>query len=390
MSGSDNVALATKETKEMTAGSGVNSEFKNQFPVDIKLDTVSKLEFTEAEMKILYEPFDEDDLDILPHNGIVYAPWIAYMKRMRAAFKGSWALVPHGLPRIEDKWVVWPHYLFIKGHLMTYSIGECGYVPSNKQMSWGDSVEGSKSNALMRVCKAIGVGVETWDRKFLESWKKKNAEQREVFYDGKQVMHWFRKDGTMKHLYLRLVRYLLDLLDISEKSFVAQKGKVTLELCKEDELSKFKMELETRIKNKFYPKPIKDKINKSKVRADMIIKITKHFKNKANLKVKLMEFNISDMNKASDTELRAILNNIGKPAKKQIEKKKPENSLEDLMNQAEKLAKQKGFDTKMLNDLTKKICEDNLNKGNLKKVIQHLETIKIGGNKDGDKAKSKK
>lgn len=371
--------LVKVENSEMTATTEVNKEFNNFFPIDKKLDTISKLQFSEGEIKILYEPFDADDLDILPHNGVVYAPWIAYMKRMRAAFKGSWMLVPHGLPRIENNKMIWPYYLFVKGHLLTYSIGECNYVPSNKEMSYGDSAEGAKSNALMRCCKAIGVGVETWDRKFLDSWKNKNAHTEERMYKGNKVMHWFRNTDGKKHLYLRLLNYLFELLDMTEAGYMKKKGKVSLELCKEEQLKKYKEELEYVIKAKFYPKEVKKRILKSKIRNDMIIKINKLVKNRADLTVKLMEFNISDINKASDEELQKVLKNLSdkkeKPAK--IEKKKPEKSLEDLMNQVEAIAKEKKLDTKTLNTLTEKICGKDINIINIKKLINHLNKIGV-------------
>ena len=176
MNGNDKAITVKDKEVKLEKTPGVDESFENQFDIEKVLDTVSKLQFTEAEQKILFEPFDDDDLDIKP-NGVVYAPWVSFKKRLRSAFKGADMILPHGLPRpsMDGKLIIWPHYLFVKGHLVNYAIGECPYHPNNPQMSHGDAVEGSKSNAIMRCCKGIGVGLELWDRKFTEKWKEKNA-----------------------------------------------------------------------------------------------------------------------------------------------------------------------------------------------------------------------
>lgn len=370
-----------KEKKSLKKVTGVDENFENEFDIKKVLNTVSKLQYTESELKILHDPFDDDDLDIMP-TGVVYAPWVSFVRRLRSAFKGAYMLLPHGMPKIEGNLVMWPHYLLIKGYLVSYSVGECNYYPNNSQMSYGDAIEGAKSNARMRCCKDVGIGLELWDRKFTDKWKEKNAyESDKLDKHGNKI--WKRNVGSKKPLYIKVIRYLFELLDINEKVFLKQKGKVAIELCKEDELNVFKNELEKKIKEKFYPKSEMKEASKTKPKNDLIIMINsvtkKRKKNMAWLTTQLMTFNITDMNKASIEDLKTVLKNISKGIKKdKPENKKPESTLEDLLNQAEKLAKEKGINSKSFDELTKNVCGDKVTKINMNKVIQHLKKIEVG------------
>lgn len=364
----------------------VEEKFNNNFKISKLLGTVGTIEFTTKEIKILYDPFDDDDLDILP-TGIVYASWVAYMKRMRAAFKGSWGMVPHGIPRLEGNLIMWPFYLIIRGKLAAYSIGECGYVANNKIMTYGDACEGAKSNGLMRNCKAIGVGIETWDRKRLEEWKNKNAESYQgKDKEGNPKTYWRRKDGTKRYLYLRLVGYLLELLGINQNTFLKSKGKVALDLCNIDELKKYKTELEERIKRKFGYKVIINK--KDEQTKKMILAINKLFKeygyNLAKRITLLKKYNLTDINKATEKELVLIYKEIT-GAEKIVSKEKPEpiqekktevkkkKSLLEIMNTIEKLQKELKLSTKDLDNITGQICKGNaLTMKNAEKVIKEL------------------
>lgn len=369
-------------------------KFNNNFKMSKLLGTVGTIEFSTKELKILYDPFDDDDLDILP-QGIVYAPWIAYMKRMRAAFKGSWGMVPQGMPYIEGYLVMWPFHLIIRGKLASYSIGECNYSPKNRQMTYGDSCEGAKSNCLMRNCKAIGVGVETWDRKRLEEWKNKYAESYQgEDRDGHTKTYWRRKDGTKRFLYLRLVSYLLELLKINQDSFLKSKGKVALDLCSEDELKKYKVEFEEKIKKKFGYKVIVKKPEAKIMK--MIIAVNKEFSdhgyNLAKRITLLKKYNLTDINKATEQELKLIHKEIVssekvvnsekvEPVKNKVKKK--EKSLLEIMTMIEKLQKELKMPIKELDDITNKICNGKqLTVSNAEELIKELKKkLKKGGKK---------
>jgi hypothetical protein len=45
-------------------------------------------------------------------------------------------------------------------------------------MNYTDACEGAKSNALMRLCKEIGIGLELWNPQFINSWKSRFAEKK--------------------------------------------------------------------------------------------------------------------------------------------------------------------------------------------------------------------
>jgi hypothetical protein len=58
-------------------------------------------------------------------------------------------------------------------------------------MTYGDAIEGAKSNARMRVCKDIGVFSEMWDPDWTKAWREKYAES----YPEKGKTYW-RKKGN--------------------------------------------------------------------------------------------------------------------------------------------------------------------------------------------------
>ena len=166
------------------------------FPVEQALSTVSKLKLTERERKILFAPVKEEDVEILP-TGMIYLPWVWYAGRLNKAFGTQWALIPKGDPILKDDLILYGNYLFIKGHLMGLVYGECNYIPKNKRMSYGDAIEGAKSNALMRLCKGIGMGLELWNPTFIRKWIKKYAVYHyEEDQYGKKKKLWTKKESV--------------------------------------------------------------------------------------------------------------------------------------------------------------------------------------------------
>ncbi len=133
------------------------------------------IKLTEKQKTILYAPVKKEDVEVRP-DGLVYLPWMEYETRLREAFGLEYALIPQGLPRLENYLVLWGHWLIIKGCPMGFSIGQQEYFPSNKTMSWGDAIEGAKSNALMRLCKGLGITLELWKPSWIKAWIAKYAE----------------------------------------------------------------------------------------------------------------------------------------------------------------------------------------------------------------------
>lgn len=172
-------------------------------PSDIQPDLTamiqraSTLQISEKEMAILHEPISDFMVQIRSHDGIPYMPWIEHHKRLMKAFGTEWSLVPDGLPRMQKgaDYVLWGHYFLIKGIFVAYIIGEQRYIANNPQMTWSDAAEGAYSNTLTRAGKRLGIGLELWDKNFIERWKKEWAytTQEKDWKTGKMKTVWKRK-----------------------------------------------------------------------------------------------------------------------------------------------------------------------------------------------------
>lgn len=174
-------------------------ELKEIIPLSVQ-DEMTKLipfagtiEITEAQRKILFNPVKEEDVEIRP-DGLIYLPWMEYVSRLRDAFGISWAIIPKDMPKFEGNHIFWSFYLMIQGKLAGFAIGEQQYHPSNATMTYGDAIEGAKSNALMRLCKGLGISLELWKPSFVRGWKAKYAEE----YDDKGRKKWRKKNGKQE------------------------------------------------------------------------------------------------------------------------------------------------------------------------------------------------
>jgi len=164
----------------------IDSQIANLIP------TAGMVTLTDEEQAKLYAPVIEKDVEVRP-DGLVYLPWMEYLTRLKSVFGMEWAMIPHGQPRLEDNRIYWGFYLIIRGHLAGYSIGEQEYQANNRTMSYGDAIEGSKSNALMRLCKGIGISLELWKPSFVKEWKRKYAES---YHDTRRNRTLWRKKSV--------------------------------------------------------------------------------------------------------------------------------------------------------------------------------------------------
>jgi len=185
--------IKADETKNIQQN--VPQKFMNNFDMQGLLVNAGNVELTEEQKKILYAPIDEALISIKP-TGIVYLSWSFYATRLKDAFGMQWAIIPNGMPQMQNNLVVWGFYLYIKGSLMGFAIGEQNYIESNKEMSYTDACEGAKSNALMRLCKEIGIGLELWQQEYVSKWKEKYAIK--VFDNYKKKEIWKKKTDNIK------------------------------------------------------------------------------------------------------------------------------------------------------------------------------------------------
>ena len=147
-----------------------------------------------------------DGIEIKP-TGQIYLCHIQYRRMLNDAFgMGNWALRPlggfqrtiktkrKGEQNEEDTIIVCREYaLYVRGKYASSAIGEQEYIESNDLMSASDACEGTESNAIMRCCKKLGMGLEMWDKKFVNKFIKEYCVQ--VWRKGKSKPQYRLKDG---------------------------------------------------------------------------------------------------------------------------------------------------------------------------------------------------
>ena len=172
-------ALATKEDQELIAKEQEREVqevgIKAEFDIATMVKSVGNVKLTEKQRKILFLEVPEEQVEIRA-DGIVYLPHIFYSGRLREAFGWEYAVIPKGDPKFiqEKNLIVWGFYMVIKGSLMAYAIGHQEYHPG-KHMTYVDAMEGAKSNAIMRLCKDLGIGTELWKPEWRNDWQAKWA-----------------------------------------------------------------------------------------------------------------------------------------------------------------------------------------------------------------------
>jgi len=187
---------------EMTTEELVVTKEKEIFAVE-RYEGISALPVTEKQARILIKPVETSEIEIKP-TGEIYLCHIQYRRRLNAAFGiGQWALKPiGGFVKTQknnfgktQQTVCREYALYIAGKFAASAIGEATYIEENMQMTWSDACEATKSNAIMRCCKDIGIGLEMWDKKFSEQFKKEHCVR--VFRKGNAV--WRLKTSEPFH-----------------------------------------------------------------------------------------------------------------------------------------------------------------------------------------------
>ncbi len=138
------------------------------------ISTAGTLKLTPEQERILFEPVNDYHIK-MKEDGTIYLPWTWYHDRLTRAFGYmQWSLVPQGMPKLlPGDLIMWGWHLVAQGVYMGFAIGEKTYIPSNARMSYGEACEGAKSNALMRLCKGMGISLELWDKDFCKYWEEK-------------------------------------------------------------------------------------------------------------------------------------------------------------------------------------------------------------------------
>jgi hypothetical protein len=156
-------------------------EGKFQFSEEIRkmISTAGTLELADKQNEILFAPVQDDEVYIKP-DGLIYMTWTKYSSRLSRALGASWTMLPENMPKISKDgfFVIWGFHLIIKGVYCGFAIGE--QEIASKRMTFGEACEGAKSNALTRLCKSLGIGLELWDKGFIDGWLSKYANKKWV------------------------------------------------------------------------------------------------------------------------------------------------------------------------------------------------------------------
>lgn len=150
---------------------------------------------TPEEEKVLGEPPPADEILIKP-TGQAYLSHPTYTRWFNRAFgRLGWGLQPCAKPQLQQKekgaTVVQPFILFIHGKPARFAHGEHEYYESNKEQTYGDALESTRASALRRCAKAMGVGLEMWDKNYLHAFIERNCVRVSLQGETKKV--WRRK-----------------------------------------------------------------------------------------------------------------------------------------------------------------------------------------------------
>lgn len=162
-----------------------------------------ELKLTPEEEKVLSEPVSPDMLSIKP-SGQPYASHPHYTRWLNRAFgRTGWALVPQTKPMLNGKTVACFYTLYIHGKPAASAMGEQEYYGGsggNREQTYGDAVEATVASALRRCCKRLGIGLELWDKPFLNRFVRDHCMRVPVekfdykTRERKTVYLWRRKD----------------------------------------------------------------------------------------------------------------------------------------------------------------------------------------------------
>lgn len=134
-----------------------------------------EVKLTEKEEEILSRAVNVDDMLIKP-SGQPYLSHPIYTKWFNEAFgRLGWSIVPRSKPMRQTAGpnrtqVVCPFVLYIHGQPAAFAMGEQDYYDNNNEQSFGDALEATFASALRRCAKRLGVGLEMWDKKFLNEF----------------------------------------------------------------------------------------------------------------------------------------------------------------------------------------------------------------------------
>jgi hypothetical protein len=147
------------------------------------------LKLSKVAEAVLSRGVDVADIRIKP-TGQVYVSHPTYTKWFNEAFgRLQWSLVPASKPVRTDKGVARDFLLYVHGNPVAAVQGEQDYIESNREQSYGDALEACNASALRRLAKRIGVGLELWDKAWVDAYIREHC----VCVDTDKGEKWRRK-----------------------------------------------------------------------------------------------------------------------------------------------------------------------------------------------------
>ena len=162
---------------------------------------IAQARFRREVCDVLLAPVVEKDVEITV-DGRIYLPEDKIRCILNRAFgEGGWNILPRSpgslLGGPEGHLMVREYALFAGGRFVSQAFGQV-------EVDEGSTVtpfESTRSTALRRCCKDLGIASELWDPSWTTRWKAKNAVMLQVENEitkGKRWL-WRRKDGQFSH-----------------------------------------------------------------------------------------------------------------------------------------------------------------------------------------------
>lgn len=153
--------------------------------------SASKVKVSKDEAKALCADFGDDDFEYgaAGKENLIYIKHPSLRKRFNTALGlGQTAVIPlrswsetfeghNSRGTYTAVRVYVDAVLLIRGAFAAQAIGDMTYYLSNDSQNFGDAYEGAKTQAFRRCAKEFGVGLQAWDKGFVEEWKRNHPLQ---------------------------------------------------------------------------------------------------------------------------------------------------------------------------------------------------------------------
>jgi hypothetical protein len=136
-----------------------------------------EIHLTPEEERVLARPVSISEVRMKP-TGQPYLSHPSYTRWFNEAFgRLGWSIVPVSKPFRTDKGVARDFILFVHGKPAVFATGEQDYHEANREQTYGDALEACVASALRRGAKRMGVGLELWDKEWIDAYVREHCVQ---------------------------------------------------------------------------------------------------------------------------------------------------------------------------------------------------------------------